>query len=276
MGSAVGAALSRGGAHVVATLAGRSERTRRLAEAADLTILGSLDEVVGAADLVLSIGPPEAAQAIAGDLARTSAAVGARLLVADLNAISPMKARALNQALSDADLDFVDGSISGPPPRRAGTTRVYLSGERAAEIAALPFDGVDTIVVGSQVGAASAVKMSTASVYKGTSALLAHALLTAEAHGVLDHVLEDLRAGAPELEANVARRLASAASKSERYVAEMREIAATQAAAGLTPLLFEAMAEIYTALSASERARAAPEEVPQDVTLGDVLRDLNR
>ena len=81
--------------------------------------------------------------------------------------------------LAAAGLELVDGSISGPPPWTAGTTRVYLSGPRAAEVAALPFDGVDAIVVGTRVGAASAVKMSTASVYKGTSALLLQALRAA-------------------------------------------------------------------------------------------------
>jgi 3-hydroxyisobutyrate dehydrogenase-like beta-hydroxyacid dehydrogenase len=48
-------------------------------------------------------------------------------------------------------------------------------------------------VVGAEIGLASAVKMSTASVYKGTVALLAHALAAARANGVLDVVVEDLR-----------------------------------------------------------------------------------
>ena len=116
--------------------------------------------------------------------------------------------------------------------------------------------------------------MSTASVYKGTAALLTHALLAADANGVLEHVLSDLRSGSPELVANVARRLASAASKSGRYVGEMREIAATQEAAGLTPALFDAMADVFAALSASELAQSAPEEIPADATLDDVLAGL--
>ena len=116
--------------------------------------------------------------------------------------------------------------------------------------------------------------MSTASVYKGTSALLAHALLAASTNGVLDHVLDDLRSGSPELVANVARRLTSAAAKSDRYVAEMREIALAQSAAGLTPALFEAMAEVYAALSDTALARLSPEDVPAHVTLADVLRGL--
>jgi hypothetical protein len=101
------------------------------------------------------------------------------------------------------------------------------------------------------------------------------ALLSAHANGVLEPVLADLRAAAPELLANVERRLASAAAKSGRYVGEMREIAATQSAAGLTPALFGAMAEIYATLAQTSLARASPEDVPQDLPLSDVLDGLS-
>lgn len=275
MGSAVGAALVRGGAHVVTTIAGRSERTVRLARQAELELLPDLPSAVRLADVVLSIAPPEAARAIAGDLAHAAESTGAHPLVADLNAISPETARLVADELAGAGLGVVDGSISGPPPWRPGT-RIYLSGGRAHEVAALPMDGVERIVVGDEVGPASAVKMSTASVYKGNTALLLQALLAAHANGVLEYVLDDLRAGAPELVSNVERRLASAASKSGRYVGEMHEIAATQAAAGLTPALFEALAEIYSSVATSELAGIAPEDVPQDVELGDVLAKLRR
>jgi 3-hydroxyisobutyrate dehydrogenase-like beta-hydroxyacid dehydrogenase len=275
MGSAVGAALVRGGARVVVTLAGRSDRTRRLAETAGLNVLGSLVEVVDEADVVFSVAPPDAARSIAGDLARACRDAGSNPLVADLNAIAPATARALADELSSSGIDFVDGSISGPPPWKPGT-RVYLSGARAAEIADLPLDGVERIVVGDDVGSASAVKMSTASIYKGTSALLAQALLAAHANGVLEHVLDDLRTGSPELIANAERRLASAASKSARYVGEMHQIAATQATAGLTSALFEAMAEVYRELEVSELAQSAPEDLPRDLELEDVLERLRK
>ena len=274
MGSAVADALARGGARVVTTVAGRSERTARLAEQARLELLPDLGAVVASADVVLSIVPPEAAESVAEEIGREAHAAGASPLVVDLNAIAPETTRRLANVLGRADCAFVDGSISGPPPWKEDTTRIYLSGERAPEAAALPITGVERIVVGPEVGSASAVKMSTASVYKGTSALLAHALLAAHANGVLDHVLADLRSGSPELVANVARRLANAGAKSDRYVAEMREIALAQAASGLTPALFEAMAEAYAALSETPLARLSPEEVPADVELTDVLRRL--
>jgi 3-hydroxyisobutyrate dehydrogenase-like beta-hydroxyacid dehydrogenase len=273
MGSALGAALARGGERVVATVAGRSERTARLAEQARLELVPDLRSALADADVVLSVVPPAAASVVASDVARASESAASQLLV-DLNAIAPATVRGIASTTAPAGVDVVDGSISGPPPWRPGTTRIYLSGARAAEVAALPLDGVELIVVGDEVGAASAVKMSTASVYKGTSALLAQALLTARANGVLEHVLADLEAGAPELVGNVARRLASAAAKSGRYVGEMHEIASAQTAVGLTPGLFEAMADVYSAMARTELASENPDELPPDLALESVLEQL--
>ena len=273
MGSALGSALARGGERVVATVAGRSERTARLAEQAGLELVPDMRSAIGDADVVLSVVPPAAAPVVATDVVRASEPSTSPLLV-DLNAIAPATALGIASTAADGGVDVVDGSISGPPPWRPGTTRIYLSGARAREIASLPFDGVDLIVVGDEVGAASAVKMSTASVYKGTSALLAQALVAARANGVLEYVVSDLRAGAPELVANVERRLASAAAKSARYVGEMEEIASAQTAAGLTPSLFEAMADVYTAMARTQLATKNPDEVPPDLALENVLEQL--
>jgi 3-hydroxyisobutyrate dehydrogenase-like beta-hydroxyacid dehydrogenase len=106
----------------------------------------------------------------------------------------------------------VDGSISRPPPWRAGTTRIYLSGSRAGEVAGLPFEGVDVIVVGPDVGSASAVKMSTASVYKGSTALLAQALLSA-AHLASSSTCSRTSARRARLVVRVERRLAKLGRK---------------------------------------------------------------
>jgi 3-hydroxyisobutyrate dehydrogenase-like beta-hydroxyacid dehydrogenase len=253
MGGAVGRALARGGARVVATVAGRSERTRALAEG--LELLPSLDDVLREADIVLSIVPPGEAEQVA------RACVDARLF-ADLNAVSPQTVRRI--------APDVDGSISGPPPTKSGVTRIYLSGPRAHEVAALPFDDVETVVVGDDLGLASAVKMCTASVYKGNVGLLGHALVTAHANGVLEHVLDDLG----RLAERAGPRLARSATKAHRYVAEMREIAETQAAAGLPHELFEGFAAAYEALARRPLALHAPEDVGEDTKLEDVLEGM--
>ena len=132
MGSAVGAAYRASGRRVVATVAGRSSRTQALAAQAGLELVADLDAVVGSADLVLSIAPPDQARAIATDLVAAAARTGARPLVSDWNAVSPATVRELSDLLAASGLELVDGSISGGPPRADYRTRVYVSGARAA------------------------------------------------------------------------------------------------------------------------------------------------
>jgi 3-hydroxyisobutyrate dehydrogenase-like beta-hydroxyacid dehydrogenase len=72
MGSALGAALARGGDRVVATVAARSERTARLAERAGLELLPDLRSATAAAQVVLSVVPPEAATAIVSEVTRAT------------------------------------------------------------------------------------------------------------------------------------------------------------------------------------------------------------
>ncbi|HWO81261.1 NAD(P)-dependent oxidoreductase [Gaiella sp.] len=268
MGSALGRTLRAGGSRVVVSLDGRSERSRRLATEAGLEDVGSLDVLLREAAVVLSVVPPGSALEVASAIAANARTP--MPLVADLNAVAPATAERIATTLREAGLDMVDGSISGPPPREAGTTRVYLSGPRAAEVAALPLDGVQRVVVGDDVGLASAVKMCTASVYKGRVALLAQALRTAHAHGVVEHVLDDLvEAGLADPERTGAT-LARASAKAWRYVAEMEEIARTQDAAGLRKDLFAALAIVYGDLAAAA-VDGAPEEVLDTVSLDAVL-----
>jgi len=267
MGSAVGDALARGGTRVVATIAGRSRRTARLAEAAAIELLPGLPAVVRESAIVLSVVPPGEAPAVASTVAEIAARLGVRPLFVDLNAVAPQTVRAL-----ETGLDLVDGSISGPPPRTAGTTRIYLSGPRASDLAGVPMPGVELVVVGAEIGAASAVKMCTASVYKGQTAVLAHALLTARANGVLEHVLADLG----ELAAGKGTAVARSVTKAHRYVDEMREIAATQEAAGLPRELFDGMAAAYEALARRPLGSRAPEEIDPQLTIEAALDALDQ
>jgi 3-hydroxyisobutyrate dehydrogenase-like beta-hydroxyacid dehydrogenase len=271
MGSALGARLRDGGSRVLVTLDGRTERSRRLAAEAALDDAGSLAALLRAATVVLSVVPPGSALEVASAIAANAGT--ARPLVADLNAVAPATAARVASTLREAGLDLVDGSISGPPPREAATTRVYLSGPRAAEVAALPMEGVERVVVGKQIGDASAVKMCTASVYKGRVALLAQALRTAHAHGVVEHVLNDLAESGLVDPRRTGATLARASTKAWRYVPEMEEIAATQADAGLTPELFRALATVYADL-ADRAVAGAPEDVDEATNLASVLAQL--
>ena len=91
-----------------------------------------------------------------------------------------------------------DGGIIGPPPREGSTTRLYLSGPGAQQVADL-FAGtaVDARVLGDEIGAASALKM-TLRLVEGTAAMLAIRDV-ARAEGVEDALLDTWRAWIPEL-----------------------------------------------------------------------------
>jgi hypothetical protein len=116
--------------------------------------------------------------------------------------------------------------------------------------------------------------MCTASVYKGTTAIWAQALQSAEALGVLDVVLDDLAEEFPHQVAGAGRRIAVATAKSARFVDEMESIAATQHSAGVSPELFEGMAAVYRRLASTPLAALSPEEAAALTDLRDVLSRL--
>jgi 3-hydroxyisobutyrate dehydrogenase-like beta-hydroxyacid dehydrogenase len=186
--------------------------------------------------VILSVCPPHAAAEVAASVADADA------VFVDANAIAPATAR----AIAAGSARFVDGGIVGPPPRSPGTTRLYLSGARAPEIAEL-FEGtrVDARVVSAEVGHASAVKMTYAAWTKGTAALLLAIRAVAEAEGVAEPLLDEWRLSLPELPDLVERAARSADAKGWRWIGEMEEIAATFAAAGQPDGFHRAAAEVY-------------------------------
>jgi 3-hydroxyisobutyrate dehydrogenase-like beta-hydroxyacid dehydrogenase len=255
MGSVVGACLRAGGARVVWTSAGRSESSRRRAEAAGLEDLGTLAAVVAASDVVLSVCPPGSAT----EVARLIAAARFRGLFVDANAIAPATARRVGEIVAAGGAELVDGGIIGPPPRESGTTRLYLAGPRAGEAAGL-FKGsaLETVVMPGAVGTASALKMAYAAWTKGSSALL----LAVRALAIREDVDGALRAEWERSQSGLGARSEAAVSanarKAWRFVGEMEEIARTFAAAGLPAGFHEACAAVYGRLGRYRDAPATP------------------
>jgi 3-hydroxyisobutyrate dehydrogenase-like beta-hydroxyacid dehydrogenase len=255
MGSVVGGCLRAGGARVTWASAGRSEASRRRAETAALEDVGTLAAVVASSDVVLSVCPPGSAP----DVARAVAAQGFRGLYVDANAVAPETARRVGEIVGAAGADLVDGGIIGPPPRQAGSTRLYLSGPRAGEAAAL-FKGtaLEAIALPGDIGAASALKMAYAAWTKGSSALLI-AVRALAIHEGLDAALRmEWERSQPGLVARSEAALAANAPKAWRFVGEMEEIAATFGAAGLPAGFHQAAAAIYDRLGRYKDAPAPP------------------
>jgi 3-hydroxyisobutyrate dehydrogenase-like beta-hydroxyacid dehydrogenase len=247
MGAAVGRCLAGAGHRVLWVPGGRSAATRERAAAAGLTGCGWA-EMAGRSDVIVSVCPPASAL----DMARQVA--GFRGLYLDANAISPATAGEVAAIVTAGGASYVDGGIIGTPPVAPGFIRLYLSGDRAGEIRAL-FEGtaVDARLV-APPGTASAVKMAYASWTKGSAALLLAARALARTEGVEATLLEEWGISQPGLERRSAAATGSAAAKGWRWVAEMEEIAATMAAAGLPGGFHQAAAEIYGRFSAGAEA----------------------
>ena len=239
MGAAVGKCLTGRGHTVVWASKDRSEQTRARAEAAGLTDGQTIPAACGTG-LLLSVCPPQAAEDVALECRDMDG------IYVDANAVSVATARRVAAVVEAAGASYVDGGIIGPPPDAAGRTRLYLSGERAAEVRALfARSALDARIADGPAYAASAVKMAYAAWTKGTSALLLACRALARSEGVEKTLLAEWGMSQPALGAQSERSAAAAAAKGWRWVAEMEEIAASMAAAGLPTGFHDAAAGIY-------------------------------
>lgn len=154
MGAALGSALKAKAGAVVWAAAGRSVATSKRAEIADLVGVPDVAAVARRAHVIVSICPPDAALAVAEQVA---AGVGDRPhppLYVDANTVEPAVVAEI-VALFGAG-NVVDGRVDGPPAWERGSTELLLAGARAAEVAGLfagsPFAAR---VVGAEPGEAS-------------------------------------------------------------------------------------------------------------------------
>jgi len=246
MGATIGAAAAASGARVLWASHERGAATRRRAERAGLFDAGTLADALRQADVVLSVCPPHAAL----DVARAVAAERFSGIYVDANAISRATAEQIGAIVGASGASFVDGGIIGAPVQKAGTTRLYLSGPRASEVAAL-FSGsmLDARAIGPAPGAASALKVTYAAWTKCTDALVLAIRALATHEGVDQALLEEWSISQPALEKKCERAAAVAAPKAWRFVGEMREIAEAFEGAGLPTGFHLAAAEICERLA---------------------------
>jgi 3-hydroxyisobutyrate dehydrogenase-like beta-hydroxyacid dehydrogenase len=255
MGAAVGVAARLNGARVLWASHERGAATRARAEAAGLEDVGTVARLVGESGLILSICPPAAA----ADVGREVAALGYRGVYVDGNAVSPDTTRAIGDIVSAGGARFVDGGIIGPPPHTPGTTRLYLSGHGAAEVAARFARGpLTAIALDGPIGAASALKMAYAGWNKGSQALLLAIRALAAREGVDEALVREWALSMPDLARRTEQAVAGNTKKAWRFVGEMHEIAASFASVGLPEGFHEAAAEVFQRMAHWKDVPAAP------------------
>jgi 3-hydroxyisobutyrate dehydrogenase-like beta-hydroxyacid dehydrogenase len=233
----------------------RSDKTRLRAEKYNLIEAKSLSQLCQASEIIFSVCPPHSAE----DVANSVIECGFKGYYLDANAISPQRADKIGQMLEENEVHFIDGGIIGGPAWTPKETWLYLSGKDAKVIADCFSNGpLETKIIGEEIGKASALKMCYAAYSKGTTALLAAILATAESLGVRDELYGQWNMDDSGFSEQVNRRTTRVTAKAWRFEGEMYEIAATFHAAGLPNGFHEAAADIYHRMAGFKDASETP------------------
>ncbi|PYC86599.1 phosphogluconate dehydrogenase [Streptomyces tateyamensis] len=222
MGAAVAAQVRATGATVLWCSAGRGASTRQRAAEVGLTEVSGLGELVGRSQILLSICPPAAAEAVANEVAAHGFKDG---VYVEANAITPGRVGRIAAVLPDATV--VDGSVIGSPPRDGKRPRLFLSGpgDAADQVVKLfAATDVQARVLGTELGQASALKLAYTSYQKASRVLAALSYALAADHGVEDELLEVAagRSGSYLLETGY---IAKTAARAWRWGPELIEAA---------------------------------------------------
>ena len=256
MGHAVGRMLGLHGIEVVTCLANRSERTKRLASQGGIRDYPTMAEMLEGADVVLSIVPPGLAAQAADEVAECMSDSGYCPPYADCNAVSPETVKSIAKRISDAGADFIDGGILGPPPSEArSNTRFYFSGERAELLAELDGKGIVVRLLGNEIGRASGLKMCYAALTKGTHALQTAVITLAEALGLAEEAGHEFQTNQQAYYQQMTSSAPRLPVVAWRYIDEMKQIAQTFEAAGVTPKFHEGAVAVYSHLATTPLAK---------------------
>jgi 3-hydroxyisobutyrate dehydrogenase-like beta-hydroxyacid dehydrogenase len=276
MGQAIAGRIKESGMSVYAALDGRSERTRKLAQAAGLADCGSIDKLVATCELIISVINPGEALDVAGKVAAAMKASGRRMAFADLNAVSPQTARDMDQLIRAAGGMFIDGGIIGPPPRgEKDKPRLYVSGPDAYLFEQIKHPNLQVRIMSERIGDASGVKMCYAAMTKGTTALAVELLVAARKLGVEQALEKELRDSRADVFDWQMKSLGGMPPKAYRWVPEMQEIAKTFGELGMTRRIFEGATDMYAMVAATPLGKESPEQARKAARTGlDVTREL--
>ncbi|TXJ83315.1 NAD(P)-dependent oxidoreductase [Streptomyces lavendulae] len=259
MGAAVAACAATNAAAVLWCENGRSTASVERAARFGLTPVATLAELLDRSDIVISLCPPAAAE----DLARTVAGHRFAGVYVEANAINPERTQRITALLPDTTI--VDGGVVGSPPVGGKMPTLYLSGpaDATARIEALFADtAVQTTVLGTEVGKASALKLSYASFQKTSRVLVALAVGMAREYGV-DQELIEVASRRTDSYLSEPQYVAKTAVRAWRWGPELEEAADTLAAAGLPSEMLRA--------TASTLARWHDAKDDSELTLTDAL-----
>ncbi len=271
MGHGVGRVLMEYGYEIVTYVKDRSIRTRTLSQKTGFRDIGTLEQLVDEADLILSIIVPSEAITLASRVGEALRRSGKTTYYADCNAVSPETSRRVGKIISAAGGQYIDGSIIGGVPKPKSMPRFYVSGLDVTPMEELNGKGILVKSLGPEIGKASGIKMCYAGMTKGTSALHIAVLAVAAKLDLTKEFLDELGFSQSPILRQMHSTIPSLPSKTLRWVGEMEEIAATYERLGLTPSFHVAAATIYSLLGQTSLSDERAETIDKSRTLDQTI-----
>jgi 3-hydroxyisobutyrate dehydrogenase-like beta-hydroxyacid dehydrogenase len=213
------------------------------------------EELAATSDYIVSIVPPRDAMATAQRISKVSTTSSFTkrddpLYYLDLNAVSPKLVRSINELFKSAGdrIRFIDGAVIGSAPSLEDD-QTDSSNIEAWKRPAIPMSGSHKLAdakpngshlasilgarhISDDIGAASGLKMSFASLTKGFTALAIQSFTTAHRLGVLPELQQHLQQYSPKTYDLANASMPRMPPKAYRWVREMEEIEATLAEDG--------------------------------------------
>src|SRR4051812_1482893 len=260
MGGQVAARLKACGYEILTSLEGRSKRTVALSQKAGAKDCGSIEKLVAACDVIISVLDPAHAVTKAREVAAGIKATGKKIMFVNGNAVAPRTAQEIDGIIRAAGGYCVDGSILRVTSKGKSELRLYVSGPEASVLTQINDEILKIRVVGEKIGNASALKMCYGAFTKGALALGVELLLASHKLGVADELAAEFEDTQPEVYKWILGRTIGMAPKAYRYVPEMLEVATTFEDAGMTRRTMEGAADMFEMLAKTPLAKETPEE----------------
>jgi 3-hydroxyisobutyrate dehydrogenase-like beta-hydroxyacid dehydrogenase len=230
-----------------------------------LEVAPDIVSLMAASDVVLSVVTPLMAAGVAREAAGAAAQIpdASTGIFVDFNSISPAEKGRLAAHFPKGR--YVDGAILGSMAAQGARAPLSLSGESAPSAAErLKVAGFDAAVAGSEVGAASALKMCRSIFMKGVECLFLETVLAAEKFGIRQAVLESVEQTFSSLgfAATVDTLLTTHAVHAGRRAGEMEKVVEMLAEMCLPGRMSAASREVLSISAASGLSEHVGGEVP--------------
>jgi 3-hydroxyisobutyrate dehydrogenase-like beta-hydroxyacid dehydrogenase len=212
---------------------------RRAADASGVRCATSAADAVVGAEIIVSAVTAASSQAAAQSV---QAHLRGRPLFLDINSVSPGRKQDTTKMLGSAAC-YIDVAVMAPIHPARHQTPMLLAGPDSRAVAPkLAALGMRASVVGTEIGAAAAIKMVRSVMIKGIEALTLECFLAAARTDVIDEVAASMRNNYPGLDwaKIVPYNLERMAVHGERRAAEMEEVAETLRELGIEPLMTNA------------------------------------